>query len=135
MSLFSERKLKKMTTYDMLKLTLGKIAFAKNNQLASIVFDEEIDKNKLLSCDMSAVSELKKNKDGTIDIKLYDKLKAADLLLNLFKFESENDFEREDFLTDFIKTADSLNLNSDKGENSNNEDINKLDRNEQCEEA
>lgn len=62
---------------------LSRIAFGRiNDAVRLLAVAREMDDNSDISqLDLFGVSEIKQNKDGGLDIKFYDRLKALELLL------------------------------------------------------
>lgn len=63
---------------------LARIAFGKINDAVRLLTGaQELDDITVSRLDLFAVSEIRRNKDGGLDVKFYDRLKALELLLDL----------------------------------------------------
>lgn len=132
MKRLSDRKICSMTAAELAKLALGRILFSNKSKAVKLSLDnsDEINTELLSDDDLFAVSEIKRNKDGGVDVKFFDRLKAAELMLEAAKEENENADNGTEFLEGFIKSARQLSLSQADSEiktdeNSENSSINK----------
>ncbi|MDR1240989.1 MAG: hypothetical protein LBK29_03930 [Oscillospiraceae bacterium] len=66
-----------------------KLAFGKVNDAIKIMFSEKLDFEELEKMDLFCISEIRRLKDGAMEIKFFDKLKAME------KLENDNFSEKE----------------------------------------
>ena len=57
-----------------------RLAFGCSADAISLLFDEDITKEKLESMDLYNIAEIKRVKDGVIQVKFFDRIKAMDKL-------------------------------------------------------
>lgn len=57
-----------------------RLAFGNASDAVSLVFEQEPDREKLGRMDLFLISELKRPKDGAMEIKLFDRVKALEKL-------------------------------------------------------
>lgn len=124
MKRFSDRKICSMPAISLAKLALGRILFSDKSEAVKLSLDnsDEINAESLKSEDLFAVSDIKRNKDGGVDIKLVDMIKAIELMLKIGIEENENEESGTDFLEGFFKSA--KQLSSKQGENEPKENEN-----------
>lgn len=110
MKRLSDRKICSMPAAELAKLALGRIIFSDKSKMVKLSLDNNSEINtELLSDDnLFAVSEIKRNKDGSIDVKFFDRLKAAELMLEVAGKENENADGGTEFLEGFLKSARQL---------------------------
>ena len=110
MKSFSDRKICSMQAIDLAKLALGRILFSDKGEAVKLLLNEGEDLNikSLNSRNLLAVSEIKRNKDGSLDIKLYDMIQAAELMYEIGKEEISNEESGANFLEGFLKSARQL---------------------------
>lgn len=132
MKRFSDRKICSMPAAELAKLALGRILFSNKSKAVKLSLDssDEINTELLSDDDLFTVSEIKRNKDGGIDMKFFDRLKAAELMLKAAEAENENTENGTEFLEGFIKSARQLSSSQEDSdirtdENSENPSINK----------
>lgn len=124
MKRFSDRKICSMPAISLAKLALGRILFSDKSEAVklSLVNSGDVNTKALNNENLFAVSEIKRNKDGGADIKLFDMIKAAELMFEIGKEENENEESGTDFLEGFLKSA--KQLSSKQGENEPKENEN-----------
>lgn len=122
MKRFSDRKICSMQALDLAKLAIGRILFSDKSGAVKLLLSnsEEVNKKSLNNEDMLAVSDIRRNKDGSIDVKMYDIIKAAELMIEIGKEENNNQESGADFLEGFLKSAKQLSTLQDN-ENENNQ--------------
>lgn len=80
---------KRQAGLDTVRAGLERLAFGRANDAAKLVFCEEMpEQDTLAKLDLFNVSEMKRVKGGGVEIKLFDRQKALEKLLEL---ESEQD--------------------------------------------
>lgn len=123
MKRFSDRKICSMPAISLAKLALGRILFSDKSEAVKLSLDnsDEINAESLKSEDLFAVSDIKRNKDGGVDIKLVDMIKAIELMLKIGIEENENEESGTDFLEGFLKSAKQLSLKQGENEPKENE--------------
>lgn len=123
MKRFSDRKICSMSAISLAKLALGRILFSDKSEAVRLSLDNsgEINTKSLNSENLLAVSEIKRNKDGGADIKLFDMIKATELMFEIGKEENENEESGSDFLEGFLKSAKQLSLKQGEKENKDNQ--------------
>ena len=87
MKRFSDRKICSMKAIDLAKLALGRMLFSDKSETAKLLLNNDGDFNikSLNSQSLIAASDIRRNKDGSFDIKLYDMIKAAELMFEIRK--------------------------------------------------
>lgn len=107
MKRLSDRKICSMPAAELAKLALGRILFSDKSEAVKLSLDKssEINTGLLSEENLFAVSEIKRNKDGSADLKFIDRLKAAELMLEIGKEENENEESGTEFLEGFLKSA------------------------------
>lgn len=112
-----------MSAISLAKLALGRILFSDKSEAVRLSLDNsgEINTKSLNSENLLAVSEIKRNKDGGADIKLFDMIKATELMFEIGKEENENEESGSDFLEGFLKSAKQLSLKQGEKENKDNQ--------------
>lgn len=77
--------LEKLRLYDSVRAGLEKIAFGRCNDAVLLAFTQKEALSPSLTdgLDLSLISAIKRDKDGGVDIKLYDRLKALEALIRL----------------------------------------------------
>ncbi len=112
MKRFSDRRVCRTPASELAKLAIGRILFSDKSEAVGLVLKDGSEGNdeNLRSESLYAVSEIKRNKDGSTDIKFYDKLKAAELMFEIGKAEIENEESGSEFLEGFLKSAHQISL-------------------------
>lgn len=83
---------------DGVKIGLKRLAFGEINDIMEVVLSEEpIGLNKLFKMNFYNISEVKKVKGGGIEVKIFDRQKAMEKLLEIYKSE-DNKTGAEEFL-------------------------------------
>lgn len=82
--------LQKLRLYDCVRAGLEKIAFGRSNDAVYLAFTERenVTRGLVESLDLSLVSSVKRDKDGGVDIKLFDRQKALEALIGLESSQS-----------------------------------------------
>ena len=108
--IISNRKkiMSNMTFVQYEKLAFGSIADA-----VSLLYMDSPSKEELKNMDMSCVSEIKKLKDGAMEIKFFDRNKALEKLCGV----CENEESRTSGLVDALRLG-AQNLSCDEGDTS-----------------
>lgn len=111
-----------MPASELAKLALGKILFSDRSEIFKMALcsGEEINLKSVNNENLMAVSEIKKNKDGSTDIKFFDKLKAAEIMFEIGREENENQDSGTAFLEGFLKSAKQIGLSKNESEKNNN---------------
>ena len=65
-----------------------RLAFGSIGDAARLLFTEKIDPRMLKKMDLFSVSEIKRNKDGAIEVKFFDRMEALRMLHELEKDSS-----------------------------------------------
>lgn len=119
---FSDKKICSMPASELAKLALGKILFSDRSELFKLALcsSEETNLKSVNDENLLAISEIKKNKDGSTDIKFFDKLKAAEIMFEIGREENENQDSGTAFLEGFLKSAKEISLSKDESEKNNN---------------
>ena len=60
-----------------------RLAFGSAADAVSLVYEQEPDRERLEKMDLFLISEIKRPKDGAMEIKLFDRVKALEKLENL----------------------------------------------------
>ncbi len=82
---------------------LRRLAFGSCSDVISLAFADELPSHDILSrLDLFNVSEIKRDKSGRIEIKLFDRLKALEKL-----YELENAFSDRDKAADLLRALSS----------------------------
>ncbi len=134
MKRFSDRKIRSTSAVELAKLALGRMLFSDKSDAIRLSLSDSSDMNtKSLNSDsLLAVSDIKRNKDGGVDIKLFDMIKAAELMFEIGKEENGNEETGANFLEGFLKSAKQLSLSQDTAnENAEQSDVSYSD--EVCE--
>jgi phage terminase small subunit len=84
------RELKLQNEYCTAQQALRKIAFGRINDAVKLAFAEEVTPEMIERAELSCVSEIKRVKGGGVEIKFFDRMKAAEQLAESEKLESEN---------------------------------------------
>ena len=115
MKRFSDRKIRSTSAVELAKLALGRMLFSDKSDAIRLSLSDSSDMNtKSLNSDsLLAVSDIKRNKDGGVDIKLFDMIKAAELMFEIGKEENGNEETGANFLEGFLKSAKRLSLSQD----------------------
>ncbi len=115
MKRFSDRKIRSTSAVELAKLALGRMLFSDKSDAIRLSLSDSSDMNtKSLNSDsLLAVSDIKRNKDGGVDIKLFDMIKAAELMFEIGKEENGNEETGANFLEGFLKSAKQLSLSQD----------------------
>lgn len=132
MKRFSDRKICSMQAIDLAKLALGRILFSDKGETVKILISQGEDLNikSLSNQNLLAVSEIKRNKDGSLDIKLYDMIKAAELMFEIGKEEISNEESGANFLEGFLKSARQLSSSQDNAKEDNQQSYDSLSNKE-----
>lgn len=78
---------------------LEKIAVGKTNDSISLIFTKEpITAEKISSLDLFQISEIKRDKDGGVQIKFFDRKEALESLYNI-ALEEQNSAVAGEFIT------------------------------------
>ena len=134
MKRFSDRKIRSTSAVELAKLALGRMLFSDKSDAIRLSLSDSSDMSmKSLNSDsLLAVSDIKRNKDGGVDIKLFDMIKAAELMFEIGKEENGNEETGANFLEGFLKSAKQLSLSQDTAnENAEQSDVSYSD--EVCE--
>lgn len=77
--------LEKQRLYDSVRTGLERIALGRSNDAVKLAFlqCEEVSAELIESLDLSLISSVKRDKDGGVDIKLFDRQKALESLIGL----------------------------------------------------
>ena len=115
MKRFSDRKICSMKAIDLAKLALGRMLFSDKSETAKLLLNNDGDFNikSLNSQSLIAASDIRRNKDGSFDIKLYDMIKAAELMFEIGKEEINNEESGNNFLEGFLRSAKQLSNSKD----------------------
>ena len=115
MKRFSDRKIRSTSAVELAKLALGRMLFSDKSDAIRLSLSDSSDMSmKSLNSDsMLAVSDIKRNKDGGVDIKLFDMIKAAELMFEIGKEENGNEETGANFLEGFLKSARQLSLSQE----------------------
>ena len=119
MKRFSDRKICSMPAVELAKLALGRMLFSDKKEAVKLsLSDENVNIKSLNAEGLNAVSDIKRNKDGGVDIKLFDMIKAAELMFEIGKEENSNEESGTNFLEGFLKSAKELSSAQSKSEES-----------------
>ena len=112
---FSDRKICSTPAVELAKLALGRMLFSDKKEAVrlSLSDGENVNIKSLNAESLNAVSDIKRNKDGGVDIKLFDMIKAAELMFEIGKEENSNEESGTDFLEGFLKSARQLSSSQD----------------------
>ena len=115
---FSDRKICSMPAIELAKLAVGRILFSDKSEAVRLSLSDggEVSVKSLKDDGMLSISDIKKNKDGGVDIKLFDMIKAAELMFEIGKEEMGNEETGADFLEGFLKSARQLSLSQENDE-------------------
>lgn len=107
---FSDRKICSTPAVELAKLAVGRMLFSDKSEAVRLSLSDsgEVNVNSLNGDNLLAVSDIKRNKDGCVDVKLFDMLKAAQLMFEIGKEENSNEESGADFLEGFLKSAKQL---------------------------
>lgn len=107
---FSDRKICSTPAVELAKLALGRMLFSDKKEAVrlSLSDGENVNVKSLKAESLNAVSDIKRNKDGGVDIKLFDMIKAAELMFEIGKEENSNEESGAEFLEGFLKSAKQL---------------------------
>lgn len=90
---------------DAIKTGLRRLAFGETNDIMEVVLSEEpIGLRRLFEMNFYNISEVKKIKGGGLEVKLFDRQKAMEKLLEIYQSE-ENKTGAEEFLDALSKSA------------------------------
>ena len=131
---FSDRKIRSTSAVELAKLALGRMLFSDKSDAIRLSLSDSSDLSmKSLNSDgLLAVSDIKRNKDGGVDLKLFDMIKAAELMFEIGKEENGNEETGANFLEGFLKSARQLSLSQETAnENAEQSDVSYSD--EVCE--
>lgn len=112
----SARRILRLSAADIAKLGLYKFLMTGGREIASLSATEKIPDDAELFC----LSEIKKT-DKSIEIKSVDRIKAAALLIELARIESESSGDSESFLKSFRAACDDLNRKADAADSADYE--------------
>ena len=117
---FSDRKICSTPAVELAKLALGRMLFSDKKEAVrlSLSDGENVNIKSLNAESLNAVSDIKRNKDGGVDIKLFDMIKAAELMFEIGKEENSNEESGTDFLEGFLKSARQLSSSQDTAKES-----------------
>ena len=112
---FSDRKICSTPAVELAKLALGRMLFSDKKEAVrlSLSDGENVNIKSLNAESLNAVSDIKRNKDGGVDIKLFDMIKAVELMFEIGKEENSNEESGTDFLEGFLKSARQLSSSQD----------------------
>lgn len=68
-----------------------RLAFGEVSDSIKLIFTKDLDKNQIKNMNFFNISEIKKLKDGTIEIKFFDRMKALEKLHQIEINRSENE--------------------------------------------
>ncbi len=107
---FSDRKICSMPAIELAKLAVGRMLFSDKSEAIGLSLSDsgEVNVKPLNGYDLLAISDIKRNKDGSVDIKLFDMIKAAELMFEIGKEEMGKEETGADFLEGFLKSARQL---------------------------
>ncbi len=107
---FSDRKICSTPAVELAKLALGRMLFSDKKEAVKLSLSdgENVNIKSLSAESLNAVSDIKRNKDGGVDIKLFDMIKAAELMFEIGKEENSNEESGAEFLEGFLKSARQL---------------------------
>ena len=107
---FSDRKICSTPAVELAKLALGRMLFSDKKEAVKLSLSdgENVNIKSLNAESLNAVSDIKRNKDGGVDIKLFDMIKAAELMFEIGKEENSNEESGAEFLEGFLKSARQL---------------------------
>lgn len=89
--IYTKENLKSEALRVLYQLSLG-----AQRELVRMMFSEqELSEDVLKKMDVSSISEVKKTKDGGVEIKFFDRFKALELLLKLVREEDERSSFRQ----------------------------------------
>ena len=134
MKRFSDRKICSMPAVELAKLALGRMLFSDKSEAVKLSLSDsgEVSKKSINGESMLSVSDIKRNKDGSIDLKLFDMIKAAELMFEIGKEENNNEESGANFLEGFLKSARQLsssqNYENDSNQQSENYSSDKEER-------
>lgn len=106
----------KRRLYSVIRDGLEKLAFSRCNDAVELAFAdrESITHSLIRKMDLSCVASIKRDKDGGVDIKLFDRERALEALMQLEDAEANNNAES------FLKALGAVQ-NADNGEQSYDE--------------
>ena len=100
--------MRKLPNSDDIIRRLGDLAFGKSNDIVKLVMENELLGEQVGKLDLSLLSELKRNNNGTVEVKLVNRLDALELLAKLLGIEKEGKSEVECFYRAMESTASKL---------------------------
>lgn len=65
------------------KTGLSRLAFGSINEAAALIFSDDITRDDILRADLFNVSEIKRDKNGGVEMKFFDRQKALEKLVEL----------------------------------------------------
>ena len=87
-----------LSTEEGVKIGLDRLAFGEINDVMEVVLSEEpVGLHKLFKMNFFNISEVKKVKGGGLEVKLFDRQRAMEKLLELYE-KSENSRSAQDFI-------------------------------------
>ena len=100
--------MKKLPNDDDIIRRLGELAFGKSNDIVKLVMENEVLGDQIKKLDLSLLSELKRNSNGTVEVKMVNRLDALELLAKLLGTEKDGSSEAECFYRAMESTAAKL---------------------------
>lgn len=100
--------MRKLPNDDDIIRRLGDLAFGKSNDIVKLVMENEALGDQIKKLDLSLLSELKRNSNGTVEVKLINRLEVLELLAKLLGTEKDGQSEVEQFYRAMESTASKL---------------------------
>ncbi|MGI6014570.1 MAG: hypothetical protein ACOX7K_09925 [Oscillospiraceae bacterium] len=100
--------MRKLPNGDDIIRRLGDLAFGKSNDIVKLVMENELLGEQVGKLDLSLLSELKRNSNGTVEVKLVNRLDALELLAKLLGTEKDGQSDVECFYRAMESTAAKL---------------------------
>lgn len=100
--------MRKLPNDDDIIRRLGDLAFGKSNDIVKLVMENEALGDQIRKLDLSLLSELKRNSNGTVEVKLINRLEVLELLAKLLGTEKDGQSEVEQFYRAMESTASKL---------------------------
>lgn len=104
--------MRKLPNSDDIIRQLGNLAFGKSNDIVKLVMADETLNDQIRKLDLTLLSELKRNNNGTVEVKLVNRLDALELLAKLLGTEKDEKSELEYFYQAMESTASNLERRS-----------------------
>ncbi len=98
---------KKLTGTDLTGL-IGELAFGKTNDAVRLVFLDAENQEQLEGLDLRMVSEVKRGSNGTVEVKLLNRIALLELLAGLIEPEENEKGRAESFFSAMDKAAGRL---------------------------